>query len=76
MWFALGDETINDVIGFIISMPLLVLMSKICPKGVEGSVYALVTSLQMVGGSVGGTFSAYATSGECFTLKALNNLFV
>ena len=30
-------------------MPLLVLMARLCPAGAEGTTYALVTSVQMVG---------------------------
>jgi hypothetical protein len=45
--FALGDDVVVATVGFVLSMPMLVLMARICPAGVESSVYALVTSLQV-----------------------------
>ena len=42
-------------------MPILILMARLCPPGAEGTTYALVTSVQMVGGTVGGILSQIAT---------------
>ena len=46
--FALGDDVIMTVANQFVAMPMLILMAQICPVGVESSVFALVTSLQMV----------------------------
>ena len=35
--------------------------ARLCPEGAEGTVYALVTSVQGVGGTVGGCWSKLAT---------------
>jgi hypothetical protein len=43
-------------------------MGQLCPTGVESTVFALVTSIQMVGGTVSGTLSSYLTSGLGVTL--------
>ena len=45
--FALGDDVVNNVAQQFVGMPMLILMAKICPVGVESSVFALVTSLQV-----------------------------
>ena len=45
----------------MLAMPLLILMARLCPAGAEGTTYALVSSIQMVGGTVGGIFSQIAT---------------
>jgi len=73
--FALGDSVINSVAAQFYSMPILVLLAKICPPGVEGSVYALVTTVQTSSGMVGGTFTAEATKGFGVTLDDYSNLW-
>ena len=59
--FALGDDIVVAVANQLLAMPLLVLMARLCPAGAEGTTYALVTSVQMVGGTVGGILSQIAT---------------
>jgi hypothetical protein len=56
--FALGDDLISTITGQFIAMPIWVMMGQIVPKGTEASVFALVTSLQMVGSTAGGAISA------------------
>eukprot|EP00451_Oxyrrhis_marina_P015045 CAMPEP_0204328978 /NCGR_PEP_ID=MMETSP0469-20131031/13811_1 /ASSEMBLY_ACC=CAM_ASM_000384 /TAXON_ID=2969 /ORGANISM="Oxyrrhis marina" /LENGTH=503 /DNA_ID=CAMNT_0051311497 /DNA_START=102 /DNA_END=1613 /DNA_ORIENTATION=- len=59
--FALGDDVIMATAQQLLNMPILILMARLCPAGAEGTVYALVTSIQGVGGTVGGVFSKVAT---------------
>eukprot|EP00966_Prymnesium_polylepis_P128144 2963587-Prymnesium_polylepis.1 len=42
-------------------MPMLVLVASICPDGAMSSVYALVTSIQCTGGTVGNSISSLLT---------------
>ena len=58
--FALGDDVIVAVANQLLAMPILILMARLCPQGAEGTTYALVTSVQMCGGTVG-IFSQLAT---------------
>ena len=51
--FALGDDIVA-VANQLLAMPILILMARLCPQGAEGTTYALVTSVQMSGGTVGG----------------------
>lgn len=43
-WFAVGDDVVLTVLGQIAFMPTLVLAAKLCPPGVEGTLFALLMS--------------------------------
>jgi len=62
IFFALGDDVVMAAANQLLSLPLNILMARLCPPGAEGTVYALVTSLQGVGGTVSGVWSKLATS--------------
>ena len=49
-------------------------MGQIVPEGAEGSIFALVSSLQTVGSTVGGSLSAILTSSLGVTLTDYDNL--
>jgi len=38
--FALGEASIQGVIGWVCSMPIFVLAARLCPKGMEATMYA------------------------------------
>lgn len=44
-WFSLGDTLILAVTGKIALMPLLVLAARICPVGIEATLFALLMSV-------------------------------
>ncbi|NER00438.1 MAG: folate/biopterin family MFS transporter [Cyanothece sp. SIO2G6] len=44
-WFSLGDTLILAVTGKIALMPLLVLAARICPMGIEATLFALLMSV-------------------------------
>ncbi|GMG99310.1 hypothetical protein Nepgr_001150 [Nepenthes gracilis] len=48
-FFAAVDECIHHMIGRLKWMPLLVLSSKLCPPGIEGTFFALLMSIDNVG---------------------------
>ncbi|XP_041001241.1 probable folate-biopterin transporter 3 [Juglans microcarpa x Juglans regia] len=48
-FFAVIDAAISQMIGRIKWMPLLVLSSKLCPAGIEGTFFALLMSIDHVG---------------------------
>ena len=60
--FALGDDVVVATSNQLLAMPLLVLMARLCPVGAEGTTYGLVSSVQMVGSTVGGILSQIATA--------------
>jgi folate/biopterin transporter len=49
-WFSLGDNLILTVIGKIAFMPVMVLAARICPAGVEATLFALLMSVLNLGG--------------------------
>eukprot|EP00930_Biecheleria_cincta_P084822 TRINITY_DN74257_c0_g1_i1.p1 TRINITY_DN74257_c0_g1~~TRINITY_DN74257_c0_g1_i1.p1 ORF type:complete len:219 (-),score=19.82 TRINITY_DN74257_c0_g1_i1:86-697(-) len=59
--FALGDDVVMAAANQLLSLPINILMARLCPEGAEGSVYALVSSVQGVGGTLGGVWSKMAT---------------
>lgn len=49
-WFSLGDSVILTAMGKIAHMPILVLAARICPIGVEATLFALLMSVHNLGG--------------------------
>lgn len=47
--FAVIDESVSQLIGRIRWMPILVLSSKLCPSGIEGTFFALLMSIGHLG---------------------------
>ncbi|XP_022153452.1 probable folate-biopterin transporter 3 [Momordica charantia] len=48
-FFIVFDEVISQLIGRIKWMPLIVLSSKLCPAGIEGTFFAMLMSIDHVG---------------------------
>ncbi len=44
-WFSLGDNLILTVAGRIAFMPVLVLAARLCPEGIEATLFALLMSV-------------------------------
>ena len=49
-WFSLGDSVILTVSGEIAFMPILVLAARLCPPGIEATLFALLMSLLNLSG--------------------------
>ncbi|MBD2384835.1 folate/biopterin family MFS transporter [Cylindrospermum sp. FACHB-282] len=49
-WFSLGDSLILTVMGQIAFMPVMVLAARVCPSGVEATLFALLMSIFNLGG--------------------------
>ena len=52
IWFALADSIILTLIGQCILMPVVVLGARICPPGVEASLYATLMSISNLAGVI------------------------
>lgn len=48
-WFSIGDNLIITVMGQIAYMPVLVLAARLCPPGVEATLFALLMSITNLG---------------------------
>ncbi|HYW21751.1 MAG TPA: folate/biopterin family MFS transporter [Nodularia sp. (in: cyanobacteria)] len=57
-WFSLGDSLILTVMGQIAYMPVLVLAARLCPPGVEATLFALLMSVSNLAGMVSYEFGA------------------
>lgn len=42
--FTIGDSVMLQIVGELNLMPLLVLACRLCPKNIEGTMYALLMS--------------------------------
>jgi folate/biopterin transporter len=51
-WFSLGDSLILTVMGQLAYMPVLVLAARLCPPGVEATLFALLMSVTNLAGLV------------------------
>jgi folate/biopterin transporter len=51
-WFSLGDTLILTVMGQITFMPVLVLAARLCPAGIEATLFALLMSVLNLAGLV------------------------
>jgi folate/biopterin transporter len=49
-WFSLGDSLILTVMGQIAFLPILVLSARLCPVGIEASLFALLMSIYNLAG--------------------------
>lgn len=57
-WFSLGDSLILTVMGQIAYMPVLVLAARLCPPGVEATLFALLMSVSNLANMVSYEFGA------------------
>ncbi|KAK3286056.1 hypothetical protein CYMTET_6364 [Cymbomonas tetramitiformis] len=59
--FALSDDVVLSVLGQLAFMPTLVLAARVCPEGIEATLFAALMSLLNAGGTVGGALGALST---------------
>ncbi|TYZ62111.1 hypothetical protein PybrP1_012098 [[Pythium] brassicae (nom. inval.)] len=64
-FFIFGDEILSDVVARLKHMPSLVLCAKICPPGIEGTMFALLMSIYNFSWSV----SSYGGAWLCTYLQ-------
>uniref|UniRef100_A0A0D6R5J4 Major facilitator superfamily (MFS) profile domain-containing protein n=1 Tax=Araucaria cunninghamii TaxID=56994 RepID=A0A0D6R5J4_ARACU len=60
-WFAMGDSLILTVLGQASFMPVLVLAAKLCPSGMEATLFATLMSISNGGSVAGGLIGAGLT---------------
>ena len=58
-WFSLGDSLILTVMGQIAYMPVLVLAARLCPPGVEATLFALLMSVNNLASLCSYQFGAF-----------------
>lgn len=75
-WFSLGDSLILTVVGQITWMPVLVLSARLCPKGVEATLFALLMSIWNLSGLLSHELGALLTSWLEVTEYNFDNLWL
>ncbi|KAJ4968390.1 hypothetical protein NE237_015091 [Protea cynaroides] len=73
-WFSIGDSLILTVLGQASFMPVLVLAARICPQGMEATLFATLMSISNAGGVVGGLLGAGLTQIFGVTKDNFDNL--
>jgi folate/biopterin transporter len=75
-WFSLGDSLILTVMGQIAFMPVLVLAARLCPPGVEATLFALLMSVVNLSGLVSYELGALIMHWLGVTDKNFDNLWL
>ncbi|XP_052190530.1 folate-biopterin transporter 1, chloroplastic [Diospyros lotus] len=75
-WFAVGDSLILTVLGQASFMPVLVLAARLCPQGMEATLFATLMSISNGGSVLGGLLGAGLTQLFGVTKDSFNNLAV
>ncbi|PPT07695.1 Folate transporter 3 [Geitlerinema sp. FC II] len=75
-WFSLGDSLVLTVMGQIAFMPVLVLAARLCPSGVEATLFALLMSVSNIAGMVSYEFGAMLMHWMNITETNFENLWL
>ena len=75
-WFSLGDSLILTVMGQIAYMPVLVLSARLCPAGVEATLFALLMSVLNLAGLLSHELGALLTKLLGVTETDFTNLWL
>ncbi|GAQ78782.1 Biopterin transport-related protein [Klebsormidium nitens] len=73
-WFAMGDSLVLTVLGQVSFMPILVLAARICPEGIEATLFATLMSISNGAGVLGGAIGAWITGALGITSTEFTNL--
>lgn len=73
-WFAIGDSLILTVLGQASFMPVLVLAARLCPEGMEATLFATLMSICNGGSVLGGLLGAGLTQLFGVTKDRFDNL--
>ncbi len=75
-WFSLGDSLILTVMGQIAFLPILVLSARLCPVGIEASLFALLMSVWNLSGLASQELGALLTHWLGVTETDFTNLWL
>ncbi|MEM1239839.1 MAG: folate/biopterin family MFS transporter [Cyanobacteria bacterium P01_H01_bin.26] len=75
-WFSLGDSAILTVMGQIAFMPVLVMSARLCPAGIEATLFALLMSIVNLAGLVSHELGALLTHWLHVTETDFSNLWL
>ena len=75
-WFSLGDSLILTVAGQIAFLPILVLSARLCPKGIEATLFALLMSIVNLANLLSHALGSLLTHWLGVTETNFNNLWL
>jgi folate/biopterin transporter len=75
-WFSLGDSLVLTVMGQIAFMPVLVLSARLCPPGIEATLFALLMSIFNLSGLISHELGALLTQFLGVTETNFDNLWL
>ncbi|MCD8485390.1 MAG: folate/biopterin family MFS transporter [Desertifilum sp.] len=75
-WFSLGDSLVLTVMGQIAYMPVLVLAARLCPPGVEATLFALLMSVTNLASLLSYELGAALMHGFGITPNNFDNLWL
>ena len=75
-WFSLGDSLILTVAGQIAFLPILVLSARLCPKGIEATLFALLMSIVNLANLLSHELGSLLTHWLGVTETNFNNLWL
>ena len=75
-WFSLGDSSVLTVAGQIAFMPVLVLSARLCPPGVEATLFAMLMSIVNLSGLLSHELGALLTHQLGVTETDFSNLWL
>ncbi|MGK7955804.1 MAG: folate/biopterin family MFS transporter, partial [Crocosphaera sp.] len=75
-WFSLGDSLILTVAGQIAFLPILVLSARLCPKGIEATLFALLMSIVNLASLLSHELGALITHSLGVTETNFDNLWL
>lgn len=75
-WFSLGDNLVITVLGQIAFMPVLVLAARLCPPGIEATLFALLMSVLNLAWALSGEISAVITHWLGITETQFESLWI
>lgn len=73
-WFAIGDSLVITVLSQASFMPVLVLAARLCPEGMEATLFATLMSISNAGSVAGGLLGAGLTQLFGVTKDSFGNL--
>jgi hypothetical protein len=73
--FSLGDELIVEIIGMLTTMPILIVMAKLSPKGIEACVYSFLTMATNISFTIGNSISNVIAAKVGITQTKFDNLW-
>ena len=59
--FSLGEASVGALIGWMMQMPVFILAARLCPQGMEATMYATIMSVINLSGQIGGQGGAALT---------------